>query len=732
MRPFTLSQREKELVWQNLEGQIISTLPVDYNRDKGHYTDSHLVVGDKALLLISDKPEIIKEIPLESIKSFQVKREVYSAELVAVREEGEEKVCDFSIRYADVYQALTESFFQEEGFEPIDVSAYVCKSCGEELDKDRSICTTCWKPRRLLKKMAPMIAKERKWILLALLGFALTNGCFLLFPQLTRILVNDYLLAEEYKGTASLLLFIGVFALLYGINYGGTHFRERSVNRFGAGFIKSLREKLFARNISMGLKRMNTWSPGRIINILVQDTETVRAFFHNQLTNGVNQIIVLTGIFIILLFSNLPLLLILFAPLPISIAIGKILNNHFKYAYIFFRRFEDRQSIGVKEALDGVKVVKSFGREKDEHGKFSDLGEDIRSLFVTTNQNWLVFTIVFSASMKIGMVLVWLYGGLSVIRGTMNPGELVQFSAYAGMLYGPASFVSNIPQQLSQVYTALVRTWQLFDEEVESSAEIPVNEEEFRRDITIRDLSFRYKPETPLFQNLNLTIRQGEIVGIVGPSGAGKSTLTNLLLNLFPAESGEILYGESSIKDIPLEQLRNRIGIVMQQSLMIRGTVLENLTFGREGYDLSKVMEAAEIAQIHERIINLPEGYNTLIGEGGHQLSGGEMQRLSIARAILSAPPILILDEATSSLDAETEENVQLALDHFDRGGHTTIVIAHRLSTLKNADHIYFLDKGKLIEEGTHGELMEADGAYASMVRTQLAMSEHKAGEAVL
>jgi ATP-binding cassette subfamily B protein len=319
---------------------------------------------------------------------------------------------------------------------------------------------------------------------------------------------------------------------------------------------------------------------------------------------------------------------------------------------------------------------------------------------------------------SIGTFFVTYMGGTLILQDRMTVGELVQFSTYAGIIYGPIAWITHFPRALTHAVTAAERIMNVLDEipTVKLSEDYFVENAEGR--ISIKNVTFGYKSYEPVLKNINIEVQPGEMIGLVGHSGSGKSTLINLIMRLYDPDDGSISLDGKDLRFIEHETLRKHIGVVLQETFLFSGTILQNIRYSKPSATLEEIIEAAKVANAHNFIIKFPDGYDTYVGERGQRLSVGEKQRIAIARAILNDPKILILDEATASVDTETEASIQEALGRLIKS-RTTFAIAHRLSTLKNATRLMVIDRGKVIELGSHDELMKLKGKYYSLVMTQ-------------
>ena len=372
----------------------------------------------------------------------------------------------------------------------------------------------------------------------------------------------------------------------------------------------------------------------------------------------------------------------------------------------------------LQDILNGIRVVKCFGREKAEIERFkaasvkhADQNEANAKIFDT------IFPLL-GFAVRLGSYLILWYGNLRLFEGVMSVGTLHQINSYANIIYGPLLYITSIPRSISNFLTSLGKVLEILEESPEvSDIGLPIDIS-IEGDISIRDVTFGYDTYNPVLEHISVDIKKGEMIGIVGHSGCGKTTLINLLMRLYDVNSGAILIDDVNIKDISQNALRSQIGVVLQETHLFSGSIRDNIKYAKPLASDEEVVAAAKLANAHDFIVNLPEGYNTMVGEKGYSLSGGERQRIAIARALIHNPKILILDEATSSVDTRTEVQIQKAMDNLMKG-RTSFVIAHRLSTIRDADLILVMKDGDIIEQGNHEELLEKNGFYAELYNSQ-------------
>lgn len=577
--------------------------------------------------------------------------------------------------------------------------------------------------RRVFLRLLGMSRPEWKYLAVTMLFFLVTTGISILLPYLNRRLVDDYIRNEVES--VFFAGFIGMILTLLAVNV------LRVVTRIVRGWflttagnrmIVRLRDTVFCKIQSLSISKISENNTGELMQRVNSDTSRVKNFLINQLPSLLEQTLVLVLISVVLFVYDWRLALLILLPAPF---VALAFRSFWRFMHGLFRRRRELNAQGsavLHDIFSGIRVVKAYGMERREEDRFVGMAAAERDAQLRQEKLWAILMPMLNFVMGIGEYVLLYYVGRQMLGGMMTAGEMSQFSSYASMIYGPLNMLLRLPRQIMMMMTSLTRIYELLDRPVEITDSQTPSLPEWRGEINVENVRFGYEGNDVL-HDINLHINAGEFVGLVGKSGVGKSTLINLILRMYDVQDGKISIDGVDIRDIPQKELRSHMGVVLQENFLFTGTVKQNIAYAKPNATLEEIIRAAKTAGAHDFIVRLPDGYNTYVGEKGYTLSGGERQRISIARALLHDPKILILDEATASLDTETEKLIQDALRTLCQG-RTTIAIAHRLSTLRNAARLVVLDRGKVAESGTHEELMEKQGIYYGLVMAQREMSK--------
>jgi len=565
---------------------------------------------------------------------------------------------------------------------------------------------------RLMNYIRPYV----KHLAFAIVCIVLAAAANLYVPWIIKDMIDKVLMERDM---AMLNLIAGGIIVVFffrGIFYYGQSYL---VSFVGQRVVIDIREALFEKFQRMPLAYFDRHQTGEIMSYVTNDVQALQNALVDKLIEFVTEASILIGSIVLMFYLDWKLTLITLITVPLVGQAMKIFGRKLKKSgTVIQERLADINSL-LQESIAAVRVVKSFVRERYEIERFRRQNElnfqaEMKNVQLTS---LLTPTVEFLAAITVTFIL-WI-GGYEVVQGDLTAGALVAFLTYAVNLANPVKRISRIYGTVQRAMAAIDRVFGVLDMEEtirDRKNAVPLPEIEGR--VAVKDVSFSYKEGAPALSHVSLEASPGQLVAFVGPSGAGKSTIANLIPRFYEVNEGVIEIDGHDVRDVTLDSLREQIGIVPQETMLFSSSVRENIRYGRLDATDEEIEEAARAANAEEFILQLPEGYETKIGERGLNLSGGQRQRIAIARAILKNPRILILDEATSALDTESEKIVQAALDKL-MVGRTSFAIAHRLSTIFNADCIYVIDGGCIVEQGTHAELLAAGGLYSTLYNIQ-------------
>ncbi len=573
------------------------------------------------------------------------------------------------------------------------------------------------------RRLFAFVRPHRYRLYIALVVIALGSLLGLAGPYTLQFLIDAVFKNNDPKLLNQItLLLVGIFALQSLFYF----VRAYLLSFIGERVMADLRIKLFSHLQFLSLSFFNERRTGELVSRLTNDVSTVRALVTSDISTALSQALTFIGALILIVVTDWRLTLFMFALIPVVIVIATLFGRRLRALSSQVQDQLANATTVLEEALGGIRVVQSFVREHYEIKRFSENIEKTFSLAMKRTRISALFGPLISFLGFAAVVSIFWFGGHEVLAGRLTAGQLFMFLVLTLTIAGSIGQFSGLWTGLQETLGATRRLFEILDTQsdiIEQPGAEVLQRVEGR--ITLERVSFAYQdePETMILDDVSLEIQPGEVIALVGPSGAGKTTLVNLIPRFFDPSSGCIRIDGRDLRSLQVESLRSQIGIVPQETLLFGSTVGENILYGRLDATQDEVIAAARSANAHEFISALPKGYDTPVGERGVKLSGGQRQRIAIARAILKDPRILLLDEATSSLDSESEGLVQEALERL-MAGRTSIVIAHRLSTIHNAHRIAVLDEGRLVELGTHAELIAAGGLYAHLHRLQFRLGE--------
>ncbi|SPU49955.1 cyanophycin metabolism-associated ABC transporter [Bordetella trematum] len=612
----------------------------------------------------------------------------------------------------------------------------LCPTCQEPLPAQDEPCPACHETPRAATGWALLrlwrFAHPYRLPLIS--GFVLTvlaTAATLVPPYLTMPLMDDVLIPFQ-NGEAidygKVQLYLGgllVSALVaWVLGWARTYLLAKVSERIGA----DLRTTTYAHLQTLSLEYFGGKRTGDLMSRIGSESDRICVFLSLHLLDFATDVLMIVMTAIILFTINPWLALVTLAPLPLIMWLIHVVRDRLRHGFEKVDRIWSEITNVLADTIPGIRVVKAFAQEHREVQRFREANNRNLEVNDRVNRVWSLFTPTVTLLTEIGLLVVWIFGIWQVSQKQITVGVLAAFLAYIGRFYTRLDSMSRIVSVTQKTAAGAKRIFDILDHV--SSVPEPLKPQplpQVQGRITLRDVGFRYGNRS-VMRDMNLSIEPGEMIGLVGHSGSGKSTLVNLICRFYDVTEGAVLVDGKDIRSLRVADYRRHIGLVLQEPFLFFGTIADNIAYGRPEASREEIMAAARAAHAHEFILRLPQGYDSLVGERGQALSGGERQRISIARALLIDPRILILDEATSSVDTTTEKEIQKALDNLVRG-RTTIAIAHRLSTLRRADRLVVLDRGQIVEQGPHEALMARQGAYYRLYQAQLRNNENLAGE---
>ncbi len=720
---------------------------------RGRYTETALIFTDKAVVTYDGEGGESKTYLFSDMKEVRAKRMYGNATLSAVMPSGRREVfyrytystaalCDAVALFIehvrdgenldDEYAVMAVTFER---------ALSVCPKCGRTLLHPGAECIMCRSKVKVVKKLAKYLKPQLPTIILCIFLSLFTTAMALVPPTITGFIVDVVFPDGSGQSSVGLLnsvaAFIGddrgrllltmIVCLLftYVLQYGVGIVRAYLMRSVGDKAVSSLRNDIYEKSQYLPMKFYDKTSTGSVINRIAGDSATLQSFMLRITQEAVVHLFQLVGIVVIMLALNPTLTLLSLIPVIFIAIATRIFSKKIKP---YYRRIWRRWSsvfATLSDTIPCIKVIKSFTGEDRTTDTFKKKNEDWLEMDLKIGKISTAFPQIIAFLVTCGSLIIWGVGGGHVIAGDegFSAGLIVSFISYASMFYNPVTFFANLSDSFQSALASTEKILDILEAEPETNAESHVVPDEIKGKIEFLHVGFSFDRTKKVLDDVTLTINPGEVVGIVGTTGSGKSTLINLLMRFYDGYSGEILVDGHNIKNFDLSAYRERIGYVQQDPMMFSDTIFNNIAYSNPSASVDDVIRAADIANAHGFIARQPDAYDTVLGERGVGVSGGEKQRISIARAVLKSPSILIFDEATAAVDSETEHLIQDAIDKLIEG-KTTLMIAHRLSTLKRAHRIIVVDNGKIIENGTPEELMEKKGKYYKLVMIQSMAAE--------
>ncbi len=736
-------------VHELLENQQLNGVPVLLSTTSdlslaGEPRDHWIVVTQDNLAVVdaTAEPTLVDHLPLAEVEKFRAQGGIGSGLLQGYVDGAWVDVARYSNTHSARFHQLAEQLEElrskgEVSPRPVSKQTTHCPQCNLRLPVADESCPRCLPRKAIVARLWHMVRPQ--WApALAMCGLMLVGVAIELAPpKLQQYLVDDILAGgsktpDPTSFLQTLLLVVLALAAARVLLGFVSWAKGLLANKVGVALTFDLRAQLVCKLHALGVGYYDRHQVGSLVSRVAYDSEVLHSLLQ-QITGGfLLQIVQVIGVGVMLFTLNPKLALYTLIPAPFVIG-GSLF--FWRRVYPNYYRYWDsshKQAGRLSGMLSGIRVVKAFAQEDREFDQFQRASENLRTSRTTVEGAATSFTAVMALVFSMGGLIVWYVGGRDVLAGEMTLGSLMAFLAYLAMFYAPLSTLSQLTTWLTSFLTGCQRVFEVIDTPTETrDAATPQRLAQSEGEIRFENVSFGYERHRPVLKDVSFTVRPGEKIGIVGRSGSGKTTLVNLISRFYDVDTGRVLLDGVDVRQLATADLRQHVGVVLQEPFLFRGTILENLLYGRPEATPEEAIAAARAAQAHEFILRTSLGYDTWLGERGAGLSGGERQRMSIARALLYDPKVLVLDEATSSVDTESEKSIQEALEVLSRG-RTTLAIAHRLSTLRNSDRILVFDDGRLIENGSHDELMRLDGTYARLVRIQTQVARNKRFEAAL